>query len=92
MAEFKKVLSVKFSETDGKHYSIEITSINGTPYVNMAAYVMGKDTNWLQDRKKNYFMTVDVFSNLFAMWPEVSSQILEKLKSCMFFYLTNFPL
>ena len=92
MSEFKKVLSVKFSETVGKKYSIEITSINGTPYVNMASYIMGKDTNWAQDRKKNYFMPVDVFSNLYAMWPDVSSQILEKMKSCKFFYQTKFPL
>ena len=81
--EFKKVASVLFCEKVGKRYTMEVTTVNGEPYVNMAAYKHVPDKGWKHDCKKNYFMPADVFMILFSKWTDVSRQICEKLNSCM---------
>ena len=85
-AEFKKVISVPFCEDNFKRYTMELTTIDGTPYVNMAAYFLGREDNeWKQDRKKNYFMSAKVFELLFVKWGNVSRRIRDQLSSCMIY-------
>ena len=86
--EFEKLLSVPFCEKVGKRYSMEVTNINGLPYVSMALYVV-KNNEWVRDYKKNYFMPADVFMILFAKWPGVSAQICEKLNTCMMYFFSH---
>ena len=92
-AEFKKLMTVPFCEKVGKRYSMEVTTINGKPYVSMAMYMLKeKEKDWVRDYKKNYFMPADVFMILFAKWSGVSAQICEKLNSCMMFIFLCGPL
>ena len=91
--EFQKLMTVPFCEMVGKRYSMEVTTINGLPYVSMALYFL-KENVWVRDYKKNYFMPAEVFMILFAKWPGVSAQICEKLNECMiyFFFIIQLPL
>ena len=82
-ADFKKLFSLPFCEDVKKRYTMEVTTINGSPYVNMAAYFLGQDNEWKQDRKKNYFMSAKVFELLFVKWGNVSKRIRDQLTSCM---------
>ena len=84
--EFKNQLTVEFCEKVGKRYSMEVTTIDGTPFVNMALYLL-KENEWVRDYKKNYFMPAEVFMILFAKWPGVSAKICEKLNECMIYFL-----
>ena len=82
-AEFKKVTSVPFCEDDFKRYTMEVTTINGKPYLNMASYFLGRDNEWKQDRKKNYFMSAKVVELLFVKWGNVSRRICDQLSACV---------
>ena len=90
--EFQKHMTVPFCEMIGKRYSMEVTTINGLPYVSFALYFL-KENVWVRDYKKNYFMPAEIFMILYAKWPGVSAQICEKLNSCMiyFFFNLHFP-
>ena len=82
--EFKNVVSLPFCEKVGKRYAIEITTVDGAPYVNMAAYNADvQKQEWVRDFKKNYFMPADVFMILFAKWGNVSKVIHQELQKCM---------
>ena len=83
-AVFTNVASVTFCEKVGRRYVMEITTIDGIPYVNMAAYNANSETGeWVRDFKKNYFMPAQVFSILSSKWGNVSKQIHDELKKCM---------
>ena len=81
--EFKRCASVTFCEKVGKRWAMEITTVNGTPYVNMAAYYFHGERGWVRDFKKNYFMPAEVFMIMCAKWPNVSMHIKQQLKKCM---------
>jgi len=83
-AVFKQVASVTFCEKVGRRYVMEITTIDGIPYVNMAAYNFNSEKQaWVRDFKKNYFMPAQVFTILSSKWGNVSKQINDELKKCM---------
>ena len=83
-SEFKKVASVIFCEKNGRRNVMEITTIDGISYVNMAAYNANSEKQeWVRDFKKNYFMPAQVFSILSSKWGNVSKMIHEELKKCM---------
>ena len=85
--EFKNLMTVQFCEKVAKRYSMEVTTIDGTPFVSMVLYAL-KNNEWVRDYKKNYFMPADVFMILYAKWPGLSAQICEKLKSCMIYFFS----
>ena len=83
-AEFKRVASIAFCEKVGKRYVMEITTVDGKPYVNMAAYnANAEKQEWVRDFKKNYFMPAEVFMIMSAKWGSVSKQIQQELNNGM---------
>ena len=77
---FVKFARFTFCEKVDKRYTIEVTTIDGKPFINMAAYFIGHDNDWKQDRKKNYFMTPDVFEILAVKFAQVATRVMEQAR------------
>ena len=82
--QFNTLLSVRFSESEYKRYNMNVSTIKGQTYINMAAEFWGSNNDaWVRDQKKNYWMSVDVCIDLCTNWAKTARSIQDKLKTCM---------